>query len=1074
MNDKKLNLIIGWLCFLISFIVYYLTAEPTVSFWDTGEYITTSAKLQVGHPPGAPLYQMLGAIFSIFAFEKENIGFTMNLMSGFTSALTISFMYWSIVLILKKLTTDIEDTIKKHLIVSSSAFIGSISFAFTDTFWFSAVETEVYAMATLIMAIMFYLGLRWEFDMHKGRGNKWLLLICFMIGLSFGVHFMGLLVIPAIVMIYYFKNQKEILKSLNLQPFIGFIIANAVGIAILMGIFKLLLPNTLKFFSATELLFVNNLGLPFNSGTLLAFIVLIYIFYFLINYTRKKGFINANTFTLCFLFIFIGFSSWLILPIRANADVVVNENDPSNARELLAYYNLEQYPKTYLFYGPLFSDQYSGLDKKNPYKDDNPKYEKDIIKKKYVIVNDYKNAVQNYNSEHASILPRMWSTEHAKNYLNYTGYLDFKIKPRYASESELIDFIKDFEEKINSNEIDYEDFHNFLRQYGQFLDIEKPSFISNLYYLFDYQIGYMYWRYFMWNFSGRQDDIQGKMDMHGNWISGINFVDEWTLGVSQKNLPKDVLNNKARNTYFLLPLILGLIGLYFLYNTNKEYFWILILFFLFTGLAIQVYTNVRPFEPRERDYSVVGSFYVFSMIIGLGSYYVSVMFEKIKTKGATILSFILCLLFVPVNLAMNNWDDHDRSDRYTAYEMAVNYLESCDKNAILFTIGDNDTFPLWYAQEIEGIRTDVRVVNTSLLSTDWYINQMKRKAYESDPIPSSLSADKYRHGTRDYIIKEEISQDTVDVNVFMDFITQDEKDYKYGEILKRQGYDVAGLRSQDYNANFLPTENVRIPVNIDNVIKNSIVGEKYLGLIEEEIFIKIKSQALYKNRLIMLDIIANNNWERPIYFTGGAFGDEDYLWMKDFLQLDGMCYKLVPIKTPIDKSNPYEMGMIDSEKMLRIVNKWNWGVENEKNIYLDVESRKNSITYRSNISRLVNQLIFENKLIEAEKIIDKCMEKFPTNKFGYYTLLEPFINSYYEINKEEKARKLFDEIAEKYQEKLFYYSGLNNSNKNRYAEEIYTDIERYRSLVDVMINFEDGEFLETRMQEFNNYLDLFL
>jgi hypothetical protein len=1074
MNDKKLNLIIGWLCFLISFIVYYLTAEPTVSFWDTGEYITTSAKLQVGHPPGAPLYQMLGAIFSIFAFEKENIGFTMNLMSGFTSALTISFMYWSIVLILKKLTTDIEDTIKKHLIVSSSAFIGSISFAFTDTFWFSAVETEVYAMATLIMAIMFYLGLRWEFDMHKGRGNKWLLLICFMIGLSFGVHFMGLLVIPAIVMIYYFKNQKEILKSLNLQPFIGFIIANAVGIAILMGIFKLLLPNTLKFFSATELLFVNNLGLPFNSGTLVAFIVLIYIFYFLINYTRKKGFINANTFTLCFLFIFIGFSSWLILPIRANADVVVNENDPSNARELLAYYNLEQYPKTYLFYGPLFSDQYSGLDKKNPYKDDNPKYEKDIIKKKYVIVNDYKNAVQNYNSEHASILPRMWSTEHAKNYLNYTGYLDFKIKPRYASESELIDFIKDFEEKINSNEIDYEDFHNFLRQYGQFLDIEKPSFISNLYYLFDYQIGYMYWRYFMWNFSGRQDDIQGKMDMHGNWISGINFVDEWTLGVSQKNLPKDVLNNKARNTYFLLPLILGLIGLYFLYNTNKEYFWILILFFLFTGLAIQVYTNVRPFEPRERDYSVVGSFYVFSMIIGLGSYYVSVMFEKIKTKGATILSFILCLLFVPVNLAMNNWDDHDRSDRYTAYEMAVNYLESCDKNAILFTIGDNDTFPLWYAQEIEGIRTDVRVVNTSLLSTDWYINQMKRKAYESDPIPSSLSADKYRHGTRDYIIKEEISQDTVDVNVFMDFITQDEKDYKYGEILKRQGYDVAGLRSQDYNANFLPTENVRIPVNIDNVIKNSIVGEKYLGLIEEEIFIKIKSQALYKNRLIMLDIIANNNWERPIYFTGGAFGDEDYLWMKDFLQLDGMCYKLVPIKTPIDKSNPYEMGMIDSEKMLSIVNKWNWGVENEKNIYLDVESRKNSITYRSNISRLVNQLIFENKPIEAEKIIDKCMEKFPTNKFGYYTLLEPFINSYYEINKEEKARKLFDEIAEKYQEKLFYYSGLNNSNKNRYAEEIYTDIERYRSLVDVMINFEDGEFLETRMQEFNNYLDLFL
>ena len=1074
MNDRKLNLIIGWICFLISFITYYLTAEPTVSFWDTGEYITTSAKLQVGHPPGAPLYQMLGAIFSVFAFEKENIGFTMNLMSGFASALTISFMYWSIVLVLKKITKEVEDSIKKQFLISGSAFVGSISFAFTDTFWFSAVETEVYAMATLIMAVMFYLGLRWESDMHESRGNKWLLLICFVIGLSFGVHFMGLLVIPAIVMIYYFKNQKKILELFNLKPVLGFFIANIIGLAILMGIFKLLLPNTLKFFSAIELLFVNNIGLPFNSGTLAAFVIIVYVFYFLINYTRKKGMVSANTLTLCFLFIFIGFSSWLILPIRANANVVVNENDPSNARELLAYYNLEQYPKTYLFYGPLFTDQYSGLDKNKPYKDDNPKYEKDLKNNKYVIVNDYKNAIQNFNSEHASLLPRMWSSEHAKNYLNYTGYLNFKIKPKYISEPQLVNFIQDFRVKINNNEIDYEDYHNFLKQYGQFLDIEKPSLFSNLYYLFDYQIGYMYWRYFMWNFSGRQDDIQGKMNLNGNWISGINFIDEWHLGLTQKNLPHDVLENKARNTYFLLPLLLGLIGLYFLYKTDKEYFWILLLFFLFTGLAIQVYTNVRPFEPRERDYSVVGSFYVFSIIIGIGAYYFSKLFEKIKIKGNLIIPFILSLIAVPINLAVNNWDDHDRSNRYTAYGMAVNYLESCDQNAILFTIGDNDTFPLWYAQEIEGIRTDVRVVNTSLLSTDWYINQMKRKAYESDPIPSSLTSEKYRHGTRDYIIKEEISKDTVDVDVFLDFITQDDESFKYGEILKRQGYDIAGLRSQDYNANFLPTENVRIPVNIENVINNKIVSEKYLDIIEEEIFIKIKSQALYKNRLIMLDIIANNDWKRPIYFTGGAFGDEDYLWMKEFLQLDGMCYKLVPIKTPIDQLNPYEMGMIDSEKMINLIDKWNWGVDKEIDVYLDVESRKNSITYRSNISRLVDQLILENNFNQAEKIIDRCMEKLPTDKFGYYTLLEPFINSYYRINKIEKARKLFDEIAVKYQENLFYYSSLSNSNKNRYAEEIYTDIERYRSLVDVMINFEEEEFLDSRMKEFNDYLDLFL
>ena len=397
-----------------------------------------------------------------------------------------------------------------------------------------------------------------------------------------------------------------------------------------MAIFKLLLPSTLKFFSSMELFFVNTIGLPFNSGTLIAFIILVLFFTYLIKYTEKKKLIHTNTFILCVLFIMIGFSSWLILPIRANANVVVNENNPSNARELLAYYNLEQYPRTYLFYGPLFTDQYSGLDKENPYKDDNPKYEKDLINGKYIIVNDYENAIQNFNSKHASFLPRMWSSEHAKNYLNYTGFLDFEIKLNYKNEESIQSLVNDFKNEINSGNIDYEDFHNFLKQYGQFLEIKKPSLFSNLYYLIDYQIGYMYFRYFMWNFSGKQDDIQGKMDLHGNWITGINFLDEIILGISQKNLPSDVENNKGRNTYFLLPLLLGLLGCVFLYNVNKEYFWVFLTLFIFTGLAIQVYTNVRPFEPRERDYSLVGSFYVFSIFIGLGGYYISKIFNIIK------------------------------------------------------------------------------------------------------------------------------------------------------------------------------------------------------------------------------------------------------------------------------------------------------------------------------------------------------------------------------------------------------------------------------------------------------------
>ena len=1073
-NYKNWNFYLGWLCFLISFTVYFLTAEPTVSFWDTGEYITTSSKLQVGHPPGAPLYQMLGAIFSIFAMDTKNIGFTMNLMSGFASALSIAIMFWTISLLISRNLLKNLKLEENKLKVLGPAFIGSMSFAFTDSFWFNAVEAEVYAMATLIMSLLIYLGLLWERDMDQKRGNKWLILISFVIGLSFGVHFMGLLTIPGLFLIFYFKKNKQIFKKYDLGAVYSFVIANVIGVIILMAIFKLLLPSTLKFFSSMELFFVNTIGLPFNSGTLIAFIILVLFFTYLIKYTEKKKLIHTNTFILCVLFIMIGFSSWLILPIRANANVVVNENNPSNARELLAYYNLEQYPRTYLFYGPLFTDQYSGLDKENPYKDDNPKYEKDLINGKYIIVNDYENAIQNFNSKHASFLPRMWSSEHAKNYLNYTGFLDFEIKLNYKNEESIQSLVNDFKNEINSGNIDYEDFHNFLKQYGQFLEIKKPSLFSNLYYLIDYQIGYMYFRYFMWNFSGKQDDIQGKMDLHGNWITGINFLDEIILGISQKNLPSDVENNKGRNTYFLLPLLLGLLGCVFLYNVNKEYFWVFLTLFIFTGLAIQVYTNVRPFEPRERDYSLVGSFYVFSIFIGLGGYYVSKIFKSLKIRFAQILSFIICLAAVPVNLFANNFDDHNRSGRYSALSMAKNYLNSCDPNAILFTIGDNDTFPLWYAQEIEGIRTDVRVVNTSLLSTDWYIDQMKRKAYESDPIPSNLTHDKYKHGTRDYIIKEEITNDTIELNLIMDFITKDEKKYKYGEILKQQGYDISGFRSQDLNANFLPTENIKIPVNKNNVIESGLVSEVDLSLIEDEIIIKIKSQAIYKNRLLMLDIISNNNWKRPIYFTGGAFSDEDYIWMKDYLQLDGMCYKLVPIKTKIDPQNPYEMGRIDSEKMIDIVKKWSWGNPHEKNIYLDEESRKNSITYRGNISRLIKKLIIEDKKEKALELLDLTMKKMPIEEYGYYTLLEPFIDSYYLLEKNKKARKIFALISSKYQEKLFYFSGLSENNKILYSELIYTDIERYRSLVETILPHESKEYYDDVLNEFNSYLDLFL
>ena len=1067
-NFKRCNLILGWLAFAIAFVVYSMTVEPTVGFWDTGEYILTSSKLEVGHPPGAPLFQMLGAFFSIFASEPAQVGLVLNMMSAAASAFTILFMFWSIVLILMKLTAlNSEFNPNSQIGILGAAFVGSLAFAFTDSFWFNAVETEVYAMATLIMAVMFYLGLRWQNEMHTPKGNRWLILISFVVGLSFGVHFMGLLTIPAIGLLYYFKNYKTITLK-------NFIIANVAVVAILLFVFKLLAPNILRYFSALEIFFVNSVGLPFNSGSIIAFILLVLAIYLGLKYTKSKGLVKLNTGLLCVTFIVIGFTTWLMLPIRANANVPVNENNPSSARELLAYYNLEQYPKTRLFYGPQFTDQYAGLDENQPFIDDKPKYEKDLKAGKYVVVNDYVNAIQNYNGDHGSVLPRMWSTEHAVNYMRYCGFLEFSIKSEYKMQNEFRSLVDTFETSLAEGEIDYEGYHDFLRTYGRYLDIEKPSLIDNIYYLFDYQIGYMYWRYFMWNFSGRQDDIQGKMDLHGNWMTGINFIDTYLLGITQENLPSDVRNNKARNSYYLLPFLLGLIGLLFVFNRDKKVFWTMLVFFLFTGIAIQVYTNVRPFEPRERDYSVVGSFYVFALWIGIGVYAIYDWLSTYsKSKLIAPAISLLCLAAVPGILISQNWDDHDRSNRRTAHAMAVNYLESCDPNAIIFTIGDNDTFPLWYAQEIEGIRTDVRVVCTSLFNVDWYIDQMKRKAYESEPIPSKLPHDKYKWGTRDYIIKEVVTKDTLDIDQFIDFVTSDDKRTKYGHVLKQQGYDTAGQRNQDLGANYAPTEHVRIPVNKENVLRNGIVPLKDAAKIVDYIDIKIEDQAIYKNRLMMLDIIAENNWERPIYFSGGAFGDDDYIWMKDYLQLDGFAYKLVPIKTPIADNNPFDMGRIDSEKMYQLVKNWKWGNSGNLDVYHDVETRRNSITYRGHIARLIETLINENELEKAEEIADLAMEKMPVDIFGYYTFLEPFIGAYYEVKAKEKARNLYKNVTLKYQESLTYYSRVSERNQSKYIQTIYSDIERYKSLVDTISLYEEEGFIKIEMEKFNGFLRLF-
>jgi tetratricopeptide (TPR) repeat protein len=1054
-NFKKWNNILGWSVFTIALIAYWLTVEPTASFWDAGEYITTSSNLEVGHPPGAPLYQLLGAFFSIFAIETSNIALTINLMSVFASAFTILFMFWSLTLLMKNVIVNKEEisSIGEKAILASSA-VGALSFAFTDSFWFNAVEAEVYAMAAFIMALLFYLALRWEQDLNKPRGDRWVILIAFIIGLSFGVHFMGLLTIPAMGFLYFFKKYKKVTVK-------NFILANLIVVAILLFIFKLLLPMTLKFFSASELFFVNSIGLPFNSGTIIAALIFIALFYYLLRYTRKNDFVKMNTLLLCVLFIFIGFSSWVMLPIRANAGTVINENNPNNARELLAYYNREQYPETHLFYGPLFTETYVGLDPTNPYKDDKPKYEKDLMLGKYVIVNNYKNASQNTDDSQKALLPRMWSIEHNANYIEFTGGLNFYVKREYRNESRLIEEVAAFRQAYNEGLVDGEDYDSFLRDFSPFLNIEKPSFWHNLTFMFQYQFGYMYWRYFMWNFTGRQDDKQGQYtNLHGNWLSGIPFIDEIRLG-SQKNLPTDALYNKARNTYYFLPLLLGILGLVFHFKNNPKSFWVLLVFFLFTGLALKVYLNERPFEPRERDYALVGSFYVFALWIGFGAYALFEMAKGyLKPKMALPVAMTIATLAVPIILVSQNWDDHDRSNRYTAQSMAKMYLDSCDENAIIFTIGDNDTFALWYAQGIEGYRQDVRIVNTSLFQTDWYIDDMKKKAYDSEPIPSQLTHDKYKYGSRDFLFYQKTKQDTIDIKTWMNWISNDSQ------------LTQVELESGQF-ANTFPSKVIRIPVDKEAVLSNGIVDPIDADKIVPYIDIVLKGDVIYKNRMMMLDIIANNNWERPIYFSGGSFGDDDYLWMKDYLQLDGVVYKLVPIRTPIDRNNPFDMGRIDGDKMYDVVMKWDWGNSGHPSIYHDVETRRNGITYRSNLARLADQLIKEGKYDKAEDIFDLAMEKMPVEKFEFYSLLEPFVLGYYEIEKSEKARKVFQSVAKQYQEHLLYYSGLELRYQNSIFDEIYSDLGRYRALIEILVEFDTEEYAKKEASKFNGFLRMF-
>ena len=813
---KKVNNIVGWLIFAIATSVYFLTLEPTASWWDCGEYIATAYKLQVGHPPGAPLFQLLGRFFSLFAFgDVSKVALMINIMSALSSSFTILFLFWTITMLAKKLFVPAGDnnlTAGPGWAVIGSGIVGALAYTFSDSFWFSAVEGEVYAMSSFFTAIVFWAILRWEEVADHRHGFRWILLIAYIMGLSIGVHLLNLLAIPAIVYVYYFKKYKFSTK--------GFVIAGIISLFILSLIMYIIIPGIVSLAGKFELFFVNSIGLPFNSGTIIYFLLIAGLIVGGLYFSRKKGKVVLNTAILAIVFILIGYSSFFILVIRANANTPINENDPKDAISLLSYLNREQYGTW-----PLLSGQYYNspeIDRE----DSKPVYMKDVKSGKYIIKDDRKGIVSVYDPKFTTIFPRMWSSQKPSHIALYKQYGGVKGKPLKHMKPD------------GTSEIIY-----------------KPTFGENLKFFFTYQVSHMYLRYFMWNFAGRQNhhESQGEYD-HGNWISGISFIDNMRLG-NQSDLPKS-MQSPAQAKFYFLPLILGLVGLFYHLRKSKKDSWVVFLMFFMTGFAIIIYLNQTPLQPRERDYAYAGSFYAFSIWIGLG---VLALYEALSKKfsnqvmAAGIVT-VASVLLVPTVMATQGWEGHDRSGKYAARDFARMYLESCEPNAILFTNGDNDTFPLWYVQEVEGIRTDVRVVNYMLSSGDWYVDQMFNKVYDSDPLPLTIPRDVYKLGNMNYIPVFVKTDNRIELKDVIDYIADKDKRTK------------AQLRTGEW-VNILPTQKLKIVVDSAAVVNSGTVKPEDAGKIVAEIDWDVKQNGLVRNDILLLDFIASNNWERPIYFA---------------------------------------------------------------------------------------------------------------------------------------------------------------------------------------------------------------
>lgn len=970
---------LGWAVFVIAAATYLLTAEPSVSLWDCGEFIASAYKLQVGHPPGAPLFMIMARVFTLFAGGNvENVAFMVNAMSALASAFSILFLFWSITHLALKITG--KDNLKPYQLVAvlGSGLVGALAYTFSDTFWFSAVEGEVYASSSLFTAIVFWAILKWENVANERYANRWLILIAYLMGLSIGVHLLNLLAIPAIVLVYYFARYRTTTK--------GVIVALGVGTIILGSVMYGIIPGAISLASKFELFFINTIGMPYNSGILIYLVLLFGSLAFGVYITHKKGKVIFNTILLALTVILIGYSSYSMIVIRSLANPPMDENSPETIFKLQSYLNREQYGDRPLMHGQYFNAPVTA------YKEGKKYYTQQ--NGKYVVTN--RKTEYEYDSKFTGLFPRMWSADgqHVNKYLEWGD----------IEEKDIYNPRRDADGKIAVD-------GNGKVVYDRASAKDKPSMGQNLRFSRRYQLNFMYLRYFHWNFIGRQNDVQGHGGIvNGNWISGIPFIDKVKEGDGGV-IPEAVKNHKARNRYYGLPLILGLIGLLFHFQRHKKDAWIVTMLFVLTGIAIVIYLNQYPFQPRERDYAYAGSFYAFAIWIGLGVLGIIEMAGKaLKSKPASIAVTVFCLLLVPGIMAKENWDDHDRSGRYTARDIAHNYLMSCAPNAILFTNGDNDTFPLWYAQEVEGIRTDVRIVNLMLLNMDWYADQMKMKAYESEPLPITLGHEKYRDGNRDIVFIYERYKKSFPAKEILEFIASDKKHTK-----------VPTQSGKSFD--FAPTRTYTVPVDSAKVIANGTVKPENAHLIEKELLGRFGGSRLTKSDLIAFDIIANNGWDRPIYFV--STGHSGLLGLDNYLQLDGFAYRLVPIKT----TTPNVNGRIDTDILYsNLMEKFKWGRMNEDDVYLDHFNIRtfNVIRLRMRFNRLAEELIKEGKKDKAEKVLDKITELGPDDKLPYDFFVLGIAESYYKLEKFEKGNVILEQFIDKTIEQLNYDLSMSN------------------------------------------------